>query len=101
MPYTAQITRQEPTACLILIDQSESMLDPFSGPHTRKTKAEGAADAVNRTLEALLLRCTKGLNDIRDYFQVGVLGYGPRVQSALNVPNQKPDDLPPLVPMSQ
>src|SRR5881296_1426807 len=101
MPYTAQITRQEPTAVLIMLDQSESMLDPFGLPGARQTKAEGAADAVNRTLETLLLRCTKGLNDIRDYFQVGVIGYGPKVQPALNIPNLKPDELPPLVPVSQ
>ena len=58
MPYTAQITRQQPTCYLILIDQSESMLDPFGVTHLQKTKAEGAAEAVNRTLETLLLRCT-------------------------------------------
>lgn len=101
MPYTMQITRQEPTCFLLLIDQSESMLDPFGATHMQKTKAEGAADAVNRVLENLLLRCTKGPNDIRDYFQVGVVGYGPGVFSALNVPDQDPDELPKLVQMSQ
>jgi hypothetical protein len=101
MTYRAEITRQQPTCILILLDQSESMEDPFGAPNTRKTKAEGAADAVNRTLENLLLRCTKGLHDIRDYFSVGVIGYGAAVVSALTIPDAKPDDPPPLVPMSQ
>ena len=100
MPYNTQITRQEPTCFLLLIDQSESMLDPFGVAHIQKTKAEGAADAVNRVLENLLLRCTKGPNDIRDYFYVSVIGYGPGVFPALNVPDQDPNGLPKLVPMS-
>lgn len=101
MAYTAEITRQQPACILVLIDQSESMEDPFGAPNARRTKAEGAADAVNRTLENLLLRCTKGLHDIRDYFHVGVVGYGAAVVSGLTVPDAKPDDPPPLVPMSQ
>src|SRR5437763_14941560 len=101
MPYTTQITRQEPTCFLVLIDQSESMLDSFGVAHVQKTKAEGAADAVNRMLENLLLRCTKGPNDIRDYFYSGVVGYGPGVSSALYIPDADPNELPPLVPMSQ
>src|SRR5690349_3271425 len=100
MPYTKQITRQDPTAFVVLLDQSESMLDPF-GAYMQKTKAEGAADAVNRMLENLLLRCTKGPNDIRDYFYIAVVGYGPTVSSALYLPDADPNELPPLVPMSQ
>ncbi|HMA32975.1 MAG TPA: vWA domain-containing protein [Chloroflexia bacterium] len=101
MPYSTQITRQDPTCFLLLIDQSESMLDPFGVAHVQKTKAEGAADAVNRVLENLLLRCTKGPNDIRDYFYVGAVGYGPGVVPVLTTPDQEPDELPRLIPMSQ
>jgi len=100
MPYIKQITRQEPTAFVVLLDQSESMIDPF-GADVQKTKAEGAADAVNRMLENLLLRCTKGPNDIRDYFYISVVGYGPYVASALAMPEADPAELPPMVPMSQ
>lgn len=101
MPYTAPITRQQPTCYLILIDQSESMIDSFGVSGEQKSKAVGAADAVNRILENLLLRCTKGPDDIRDYLHVGVLGYGPQVMSALKVPNARPNEPPPLVPISQ
>src|SRR4051812_31832101 len=101
MVYSAEITRQQPACILILIDQSESMEDRFGAPNARQSKAEGAADAVNRTLENLLLRCTKGLHDVRDYFYVGVVGYGADVVSALTVPDAKPDEPPPLVAMSQ
>ena len=101
MPYTAQITRQQPTCYVILIDQSESMLDPFGAVPGQKTKAEGAADAVNRMLENLLLRCTKGPNDIRDYLEVGVIGYGPGVVGVLNIPEARSNAPPKLVTMSQ
>jgi glutathione peroxidase-family protein len=40
-----------------------------------KTKAEFVADALNRTLVNLVTRCTKS-EGVRDYFEVGVIGYG-------------------------
>jgi hypothetical protein len=40
-----------------------------------RSKAEFVADALNRTLMNLVTRCTKA-EGIRDYFDVGVLGYG-------------------------
>jgi hypothetical protein len=72
MTYEAQISRGNPTAFLFLVDQSGSMSDKmFSG----KSKAEFVADALNRTLMNLVTRCTKA-EGVRDYFDVGVLGYG-------------------------
>lgn len=73
MPYTAQISRANPTCFLFLIDQSGSMDDPFSG--TSRKKSEFLADTVNRSLKELTLQCASG-RDIRDYYHVGVVGYG-------------------------
>jgi hypothetical protein len=84
MPYTAEISRAAPTCFLFLIDQSSSMGGPFGGQPGRK-KAEGVADAVNRLLQNLALKCAKS-DGIRDYFLVGVIGYGEQVGSALGGP---------------
>ena len=79
MPYTAEINRSKPTAFFFLIDQSGSMDDPW-GLDGTKRKCDAVADAINRLLSTLVLRCAKG-EDVRDYFQVGVIGYGGSVQS--------------------
>ena len=72
MAYEAPISRNTPTAFLFVVDQSGSMSDKMS---SGKTKAEFVADALNRTLMNLVLRCTKS-EGVRDYFEVGVIGYG-------------------------
>src|SRR5204863_8275352 len=81
MPYAAEISRTNPTCFLFLVDQSSSMLEPFGG-QPGKQKAEGVADAINRLLQNLVLKCAKA-DGIRDYFYVGLIGYGGRVGSAL------------------
>jgi hypothetical protein len=81
MPYAAEITRTNPTCFVFLVDQSSSMLEPFGG-QANKQKADGVADAINRLLQNLILKCAKS-DGIRDYFFVGVIGYGGRVVSAL------------------
>jgi hypothetical protein len=81
MPYNADISRTNPTCFLFLLDQSNSMAKPFGGP-TGKAKAEGLADAINRLIQNLALKCAKS-EGIRDYFHVGVIGYGSSVGSAL------------------
>jgi len=81
MPYIAEISRTNPTCFLFLVDQSSSMLEPFGG-QPGKQKAEGVADAINRLLQNLVLKCAKA-DGIRDYFYVGLIGYGGRVGSAL------------------
>lgn len=72
MTYEAQISRGSPTALLFVVDQSGSMSDKMS---SGKSKAEFVADALNRTLMNLVTRCTKA-EGVRDYFDIGVLGYG-------------------------
>ncbi len=83
MPYSAEISRSSPTAILVLLDQSASMQDPFGGAEQRgdaaPSKARVLADVVNRLLQNLVLRCTKE-DGVRDYFHVGVVGYGDRVE---------------------
>lgn len=77
MPYTAEISRANPSCIVILIDQSGSMEDPFGQGTAGKRKADGVADAVNRLLQNLVIKCAKS-EGIRDYYHVGVLGYGER-----------------------
>lgn len=83
MPYSAEISRTAPTAILFLLDQSASMQDTFGGAQQRgdaaPSKARVLADVVNRLLQNLVLRCAKE-DGVRDYFYVGVIGYGDRVQ---------------------
>lgn len=83
MAYSAEISRTSPTAFIFLLDQSASMQDAFGGAEERgdaaPTKARVLSDTVNRLLQNLVLRCAKE-DGVRDYFHVGVVGYGERVQ---------------------
>jgi hypothetical protein len=81
MPYKAEISRSNPSCFVFLVDQSSSMATPF-GSQPGKTKAQGVADALNRLLQNLALKCAKS-GGIRDYFHVGVVGYGSRARFAL------------------
>ena len=72
MSYTAEISRSNPTAFLFLVDQSGSMDDKMS---SGRSKAQQVADVLNRTLATLITRCTKS-EGTRNYFDIGVIGYG-------------------------
>ena len=95
MPYSAQISRTNPACILLLIDQSKSMGEPFIGL-TDQTKAGMVADAVNRLLQNLVLRSAKA-EGVRDYFHVGVIGYGKTVMAGLG--GTLPYDV--LIPISR
>ena len=73
MPYEADISRNNPGCFLFLVDQSGSMKDSLAG-QPNSTKIDGAADAVNRVLDAISQRCSQGM-DISDYFHVGIITY--------------------------
>ena len=73
--YSVPLDRQRPGAVLLLIDQSTSMEDPYGGGDV--SKAEELARAVNRLIRNLVIRCEQG-NEIRDYYQLGIIGYGDR-----------------------
>ena len=96
MPYSAQISRTNPACILLLVDQSESMAKPISGGSPDQSKAAVVADAVNRLLQNLVLRSAKA-DGVRDYFHVGVVGYGKAVAAGLcgTVPHQV------VIPISQ
>ena len=81
MTYTAEISRANPSCLLFLIDQSGSMQDPFGSGESAKKKADSVADAINRLLQNLVIKCAKS-EGIRDYYYVGVVGYGERVGPA-------------------
>ena len=100
MAYTAEISRSNPSCFLFLIDQSGSMqdvLDPTNVQvmdqpmavdgrtytHTAqgRTKAQGVADAVNKLLQNLVIKCAKS-EGVLDYYHVGVIGYGAQVGPA-------------------
>ena len=72
MPYSAEISRDNPTCILFVIDQSGSMDEKMV---TGKSKAEFVADVLNKTIYTLITNCTKA-DGVRNYFDVGVIGYG-------------------------
>lgn len=80
MPYSAEISRLNPSCFLFLVDQSGSMNDAVGGGGGRR-KAEGVADAINNLLKNLVVKCSKD-EGIRDYYNVGVIGYGNSVGPA-------------------
>ena len=79
MAYSAEISRTNPSCFLFVIDQSGSMSDSF--PDGSKTKAAGVSDAINKLLQELVIRCAKE-EGVRDYFHIGVIGYGATVGPA-------------------
>ncbi len=84
MPYSAEISRRNPSCFLFLIDQSGSMADAFGVKDGEGIqKAQAVTDSVNRLLDSLGQRCVKG-NEIYNYFDVGVIGYSSEVGPAFN-----------------
>jgi len=81
MAYSAEISRGNPTCFIFLIDQSGSMADQFGGGEGNQKKADGVADAINRMLQNLVIKCAKE-EGIRDFFHIGVIGYGAQVGPA-------------------
>lgn len=79
MPYNAEISRTSPSCFLFLIDQSGSMQDAVGG----RTKAQGVSDAINRLLQNLVIKCAKS-EGVRNYYDVGVIGYGAQVGPAFS-----------------
>ena len=94
MPYQAEVSRSNPSCFVFLIDQSGSMtevMDPtnmrpmerplnidgqtYTHEATGPTKAQAVADAINRLLQNLSIKCAKS-EGVRDYYSVAVIGYG-------------------------
>src|SRR5215211_6175379 len=71
MVYSAEISRDNPTCILFVIDQSTSMNEKMA---SGKSKASFVADVLNKTIYTLVTNCTKA-DGVRNYFDVGVIGY--------------------------
>ena len=50
MPYSAEISRTNPSCFVFLIDQSFSMEDSWGAGESTRQTAEGVADAINTDL---------------------------------------------------
>lgn len=74
-PYTAQITRDSPSAFLFLIDQSGSMAEMLEYNGEKISKADAVAKIINKLLYDIINRCKKA-EGIRDYFEIALIGYG-------------------------
>lgn len=72
MTYSAEISRDNPTCILFVVDQSGSMNDVMANG---KSKADFVADVMNKTIYTLVTNCTKS-DGVRNYFDVGVVTYG-------------------------
>ena len=92
--YTAEISRANPSCFLFVIDQSGSMIDAL--PNQGKNKAQGVADAINRLLQNLVIKCARS-EGMRDYYHIGVIGYGQEIGPAFGGPLAGRD----LVPISE
>ena len=78
--YEAEISRNNPTCFLFLIDQSRSMLEQLP---TGVSKAVEVAESLNSVLSQLIIRCSRSYGT-GDYFDVGVIGYGKHANSRQN-----------------
>ena len=79
-PYTAQITRNTPTAFIFLIDHSVSMQKETMLFGEKMTMAEAAARIVNSQINELVLRCVK-MGETRHYYDIAVVGYAEKAYS--------------------
>jgi len=75
IPYTAQITRNTPTAFIFMIDQSISMSRKLNYRGEFITLADAVARIVNNQINELVLRCIK-TNEVRHYYDIAVICYG-------------------------
>ena len=73
--YSKLIGSNSPGLFIILVDQSDSMGEPY----IEKNKAEFAALAVNRTIYEILESCMAG-ERIKDRCHISVIGYGAKTE---------------------
>lgn len=76
LPYQQRIDRTHPALVLMILDQSSSMAGVLAGENLPKRQA--VADAVNRIVYDLILRCVKNAAEgPRHYYDLGLISYGP------------------------
>ena len=66
MSYKAEISRDNPSCFLFLVDQSRSMEDEISIGDETQSVATGVADSINRWLQELSIKCAKA-EGVRNY----------------------------------
>jgi hypothetical protein len=71
-PYTQEISRARKACFLFLLDQSFSMEEPLGNSTQRK--CDELAKAVNAWLQNMTI-CTAAGEGIKDWFDIGVMGY--------------------------
>jgi hypothetical protein len=96
--YEKSMSRAQPTAFIFAVDRSYSMDERIGGSSygANKRKADAVADALNRVLYELTVRCGRE-EGVRDYFHIAVIGYGGTVGSALAGPLANRE----LIPISE
>jgi hypothetical protein len=85
MTYSAEISRNNPTAFLFVIDRSGSMNEQTP---EGLSKAQMLSDVMNRLFSEMILKCSK-TEGVRNYFEIGVIGY----DSPMGVVNPLPGEL--------
>jgi len=74
--YTTRITSLNPTAFVLLIDQSGSMSEEISDNKGNSiAKSKQLALTVNKFLDEILLTC-RSTDLVKDYFDIVIIGYG-------------------------
>lgn len=73
MSYSVVPNRANPMAVLFVVDQSGSMIDRM--PKTGNTKSHQVATVINKMFAELITKAKKQ-DGVRDYYDVGVIGYG-------------------------
>lgn len=68
------ISSTNPCLVVYLIDQSASMDEKFG--NASHSKAEEVAEAINDTIYEMGLRCISSNGDLKNRFEVAVIGYG-------------------------
>lgn len=82
--YTAPITRLNPTAFILLVDQSWSMTERILFAGSEMTKAKAVSIVASSFIDELLHR-TRREEGVRDYYGIAALGYsGDGVRSLLS-----------------
>ncbi|MDP2926974.1 MAG: VWA domain-containing protein [bacterium] len=78
--YTAEISRKEPTLFVFAVDGSGSTSRTLA--NSQESIAQRIALALNRLIFELVVRSTKGEDEVRDYYEIAALVYnGNGVQS--------------------
>lgn len=72
MPYRQEIYRGRRGLFVFLLDQSGGMAEPIDGSQHRSM--DELASAINNWLQNLTIHYFGG-DGLRDYFDIGVLGY--------------------------